>query len=267
MVTLLKLWKSLFIDKVLAFFGVKQAMFASKRLLRKKILRLVAIFSVFILVCISSAIHADILNAQVVQPANEINLLNTLAKEPPIGIISQVVESNETAKEKPPTSGKNTIQIVVISSFIFFLIGISVNYGYRMYWNSPLHPSFMPFVFIAAASILAFTVILALDIAVGGTIEFEIVGQKFRGASGPVVLWVLTFLSIMLGLRLSGATDLAKSETKSKPPSHYLLKKYSQPNWLYKLIGSISDDSAFLEALEYGRTFRQSDKPIDDTDK
>lgn len=33
-------------------------------------------------------------------------------------------------------------------------------------------------------------------------------------------------------------------------------------NWLDKLIGSISDESAFLEALEYGRAFRQADKPI-----
>ena len=38
-------------------------------------------------------------------------------------------------------------------------------------------------------------------------------------------------------------------------------------NWLEKLIGSISDDSAFLEAQEYGRVFRQSDKPVDDADK
>ncbi|MGA1134277.1 MAG: hypothetical protein ACO31I_18815, partial [Prochlorotrichaceae cyanobacterium] len=36
-------------------------------------------------------------------------------------------------------------------------------------------------------------------------------------------------------------------------------------NWLERLMGSISDDSAFLEALEYGRTFRQSDKLIVDT--
>ena len=44
----------------------------------------------------------------------------------------------------------------------------------------------------------------------------------------------------------------------------------SQPrsdNWLDSLIGSISDDSAFIEALEYGRAFRQSEKPIDDRDK
>ena len=35
-------------------------------------------------------------------------------------------------------------------------------------------------------------------------------------------------------------------------------------NWLDKLIGSISDESAFLEALEYGRAFRQADKPNDE---
>jgi len=37
-------------------------------------------------------------------------------------------------------------------------------------------------------------------------------------------------------------------------------------NWLDKLIGSISDEPAFLQALEYGRSFRQADKPIDDGD-
>ena len=46
------------------------------------------------------------------------------------------------------------------------------------------------------------------------------------------------------------------------------LKRKSQSNsisgnWLDKLIGSISDESAFLEALEYGRAFRQADKLID----
>ncbi|WP_225225710.1 transferase hexapeptide repeat containing protein [Komarekiella delphini-convector] len=38
-------------------------------------------------------------------------------------------------------------------------------------------------------------------------------------------------------------------------------------NWLDKLIGSISDESAFLEALEYGRSFREADKPVDESDK
>ncbi len=43
--------------------------------------------------------------------------------------------------------------------------------------------------------------------------------------------------------------------------------KPTPENWLQKLIGSISDEAAFLEALEYGRTFRQADKPIDESDE
>jgi hypothetical protein len=43
--------------------------------------------------------------------------------------------------------------------------------------------------------------------------------------------------------------------------------KPSLENWLQKLIGSITDEAAFLEALEYGRTFRQSDKPVDESDE
>lgn len=33
-------------------------------------------------------------------------------------------------------------------------------------------------------------------------------------------------------------------------------------SWLQKLTGSISDEAVFMEALEYGRTFRQSDRPV-----
>lgn len=39
-----------------------------------------------------------------------------------------------------------------------------------------------------------------------------------------------------------------------------------QPNWLDKLIGSISDEEAFLEALEYGRAFRQSEPVMNEVE-
>ena len=32
-------------------------------------------------------------------------------------------------------------------------------------------------------------------------------------------------------------------------------------NWMDKLVGSISDEAAFLEALDYGRSVLQADKP------
>ncbi|MBE9174916.1 transferase hexapeptide repeat containing protein [Synechocystis salina LEGE 06155] len=41
----------------------------------------------------------------------------------------------------------------------------------------------------------------------------------------------------------------------------------SRGSWLEKMVGSISDDAVFLEALEYGRIFRQSEKLIIDNGK
>ena len=34
-------------------------------------------------------------------------------------------------------------------------------------------------------------------------------------------------------------------------------------DWLDKVTGSISDEAAFLEALEFGHAFREADRPLD----
>lgn len=47
---------------------------------------------------------------------------------------------------------------------------------------------------------------------------------------------------------------------------HKFESKPASENWLEKLSGSISDEAAFVEALEYGCAFRQADKPIDEGD-
>ncbi len=56
---------------------------------------------------------------------------------------------------------------------------------------------------------------------------------------------------------LERAVSELQQKVESKPTSE---------NWLQKLIGSISDEEVFLKALDYGCTFRQSDKPIDEND-
>ena len=38
-------------------------------------------------------------------------------------------------------------------------------------------------------------------------------------------------------------------------------------NWLEKVTGSISDEQAFLEVLEYGKSLRHADRPADETSK
>jgi hypothetical protein len=58
--------------------------------------------------------------------------------------------------------------------------------------------------------------------------------------------------------------DLEQTVTELKRKSE---ADASPNNWLQALTGSISDEAAFLEVLEYGRAFRQSDKPTDEIDE
>lgn len=51
------------------------------------------------------------------------------------------------------------------------------------------------------ASIAALCLVIMLKFATG-PIEFEGLGFKFRGASGPIVLWVLCFLAMAAAIRL-----------------------------------------------------------------
>lgn len=51
------------------------------------------------------------------------------------------------------------------------------------------------------AAIISLLMILVLR-ASSGKLEFEALGFKFRGASGPVVLWVLCYLAVVLSIKL-----------------------------------------------------------------
>jgi hypothetical protein len=44
---------------------------------------------------------------------------------------------------------------------------------------------------------------------------------------------------------------------------HQLAVVRPSNHWIDQVKGSISDEAAFVEALEYGRTFRYSDRPAD----
>ena len=54
---------------------------------------------------------------------------------------------------------------------------------------------------LPSAAAAALFVVLVLK-AAAGPIEFEALGFKFKGASGPVVLWVMCFLAIVLAIRV-----------------------------------------------------------------
>ncbi len=54
---------------------------------------------------------------------------------------------------------------------------------------------------VAMSAISAFCLVAILEIS-RGAIEFEALGFKFRGASGPVILWVFCFLVMIFGVWL-----------------------------------------------------------------
>ena len=55
---------------------------------------------------------------------------------------------------------------------------------------------------VPLSAIAAFCVVLLLKVVSSGSIEIEALGFKFRGASGPVVLWMVCFLAMIFAMYL-----------------------------------------------------------------
>jgi hypothetical protein len=66
---------------------------------------------------------------------------------------------------------------------------------------SVLEKQFAATIAVPLSAIASVCIILLLK-ATAGPIEFEGLGFKFQGASGPIVLWVLCFLSMILAVQL-----------------------------------------------------------------
>ena len=116
-----------------------------------------------------------------------------------------------------------TFKVPIVLTFVWIFLGISGIVGYRMWWNSPIHPSFMPFAVVACSAIIAFSIVLALNIVTGRDLNFQVGDKiKFTGTSGPVVLWILAFLAVVFAFSLSGTIDLSQSDLQENPPLHEL---------------------------------------------
>ncbi|REL37892.1 hypothetical protein DYD21_08925 [Rhodohalobacter sp. SW132] len=52
---------------------------------------------------------------------------------------------------------------------------------------------------VPLSAITAFCIVTVLNVINKGDIEFSFLGLTFKGASGPVILWVICFLALILG--------------------------------------------------------------------
>jgi hypothetical protein len=64
-----------------------------------------------------------------------------------------------------------------------------------------LEAQFAACIGVPLSAISAACIVLLLK-ATTGPIEFEALGFKFRGASGPIVLWIFCFLAIIAGMKM-----------------------------------------------------------------
>jgi len=89
------------------------------------------------------------------------------------------------------------------SIVVFFFVGLLFGlFSPEVYSNIQLIPKGGPVFAIlksSFASVIALLVVVMLRYS-AGPIEYEAAGMKFKGASGPVVLWIFCFLALSAGI-------------------------------------------------------------------
>jgi hypothetical protein len=107
--------------------------------------------------------------------------------------------------------------------FFVFLIyqsiagsAVSENWFLRMIQEHPAAT-----IGIAMSAITAFCLVALLEIA-RGPVEFEAMGFKFKGASGPVVLWVFCFLAMIFGVWLLWEKTGSGASADNTTPTNYV---------------------------------------------
>lgn len=110
-------------------------------------------------------------------------------------------QKDEVSRETPVQA---ILKQVILIGFVAFFVAY---FSYLMYqimrggWVlERIQQNFAATVVMAFAALVALFVVLLLQYSTG-RIEFEVPGFKFRGASGPVVLWVLCFLAVTASVK------------------------------------------------------------------
>src|SRR5687767_6047008 len=101
---------------------------------------------------------------------------------------------------------KRVVQWIVVFGTALFVLGSLVAISRvalndKVLISKMLHEHLRAVVGLPMSAAAAFCLVVILEIT-SGDIEFEALGFKFKGASGPIVLWVLSFLVFVLALRL-----------------------------------------------------------------
>ncbi len=95
------------------------------------------------------------------------------------------------------------ILVIILTCFgIYALVKLtSVHETPGEYWKTLIREQFPVLVGLPMAGLGALFVTLILRIS-SGPLEFELAGLKFKGAAAPIVFWIVSFLSIVVSIKL-----------------------------------------------------------------
>ncbi|MGE8098122.1 hypothetical protein [Pseudomonas fluorescens] len=92
----------------------------------------------------------------------------------------------------------SVVALAAISCVFLVLFVGSAFYDAR--FNEVLYGHMAAAIGVPLAALTALTLVLALE-QVSGEVELEAWGLKFKGASGPIIMWVLCFLTLIAGVK------------------------------------------------------------------
>lgn len=93
------------------------------------------------------------------------------------------------------------IACIAVFSLIFFAYLVYCVWSEKAWTLAILQQHFAGIVSVPLASIGALCVVLVLR-STEGPMEFQGLGFKFKGAAGPIVLWAMCFIVIVIGIRV-----------------------------------------------------------------
>jgi len=103
-------------------------------------------------------------------------------------------------------NGNRVPDAILWSAATLFMLIMVVSTGILLYFSFPVETlrelgkaHSRALLGMPCCAMMSLTVLSLLRVS-AGPIEFEALGFKFRGASGPVVLWIFTYLACISGV-------------------------------------------------------------------
>lgn len=94
-----------------------------------------------------------------------------------------------------------TVIILGVTFFVVLLIVMTLLHGYETVILGIIARNYAAVIGVPCSALAALAVVLILRSS-QGPLEFKGLGCEFRGASAPVLMWILCFLSIIAAVNL-----------------------------------------------------------------